>query len=344
MMQPKRQTSDLPKTSAPAQRALDSAGITTLEQLSTFKQSEIAKFHGMGPKAIGILREALAAKGLTFADEPVAKAAKGYYAKVNGLTLYYEIHGAASKEHQPLVLLHGGLGLIEMLSEVLITLSKDRQVIGVDLQGHGRTADSERPLRYEFMADDIAVLLHHLGITHADVMGYSLGAGAALRTAIQYPDLVRKLVVVSAPCKRTGWYPEVLVGMAQLSGAAAEFMKESSMYQSYRRVAPKPENFPLLLDKVGDLLRQPYDWSSEVAELKMPVMLVFADADSVPPSHSAEFFGLLGGGQRDADWDGSGITQHRLAILPGLTHYNVFASPLVSTIVVPFLNASLPRK
>ena len=130
--------------------------------------------------------------------------------------------------------------------------------------------------------------------------------------------------------------------MDQLGAAAAEFMKPSPIYQSYVRVAPKPENFPLLLDKMGDLMRRPYDWSDAVAGLQMPTMLIFADADSMPPSHMAEFFGLLGGGQRDAGWDGSGMTKHRLAVLPGLTHYDLFASPLLAMVVKPFLDSALP--
>jgi len=115
------------------------------------------------------------------------------YAPVNGLQLYYEIHGAG----EPLVLLHGGFGLTSMFSEILPRLAEKRQVIAVDLQGHGRTADIDRPLRLEFMGDDIAALIKHLGLAKADIMGYSMGGGTALRTAIQHPEVVRKLVVVS---------------------------------------------------------------------------------------------------------------------------------------------------
>jgi pimeloyl-ACP methyl ester carboxylesterase len=264
------------------------------------------------------------------------------YADVNGLKLYYEIHGPATTDHPPVVLLHGGLGMIEMMGDVLAALTVDRQVIGVDLQAHGRTVDIDRPLRYELLGDDVAALVRHLGLTQVDVMGYSLGGGTALRMAIQHPDLVRKLVLVSVPFKRTGSFPEVLAAMDQLGGAAAEFMKPSPVYQGYVRVAPKPENFPILLDKVGDLTRQPYDWSDEVAALSMPVMLIFADADSMSTSHMAEFYHLLGGGQRDAGWDGANMPKSRLAILPGLTHYNIFASPLLSAVIAPFLDAPLP--
>jgi len=260
------------------------------------------------------------------------------YAAVNGLNLYYEIHGSG----EPLILLHGGLGMTGMFGDVLTELANNRQVIAVDLQAHGRTADIDRPIRYELMADDMAALIRHLGLAQADLMGYSLGAGVALRTAIQHPALVRKLVVVSTPFKRSAWYPEVLAAMAQMSAATASSMKESPIYQSYVSVAPHPEQFPTLVEKMGDLLRQEYDWSDEVAGLTLPVLLVFGDADSVPPAQVARFFELLGGGKADAGWDGSNMPRSRLAILPATTHYNIFSSPALVPIVVPFLDAPMP--
>ena len=263
-------------------------------------------------------------------------ARKGY-APVNGLSMYYEIHGAG----EPLVLLHGGLGLTGMLAELIPPLAAGRQVIAADLQGHGRTADIDRPLRLEHMGDDVAALIAHLGFERADVMGYSMGGGAALRAAIQHPERVRKLVVVSIPFRRSGWYPENLAGMDQMGAAAAEFMKQTPIYESYVRVAPDPDHFPALLDKMGELLRRDYDWSEEVAALPMPTMLAFGDADSVSPAHAAEFFGLLGGGRRDGSWDGSGMVASRLAILPGTTHYNIFGSPALAAAVIPFLDAPM---
>lgn len=137
---------------------------------------------------------------------------EGGYASVNDLEIYYEILGTG----KPLILLHGGVGAIEMFGEVLPLLAEGRQVIAFDLQAHGRTADIDRPLSYELMADDIAALIKHLQIERADVMGYSLGGGVALQTAIRHPEVVRKLVVVSTPFKRDGWYPEVLAGMGQM--------------------------------------------------------------------------------------------------------------------------------
>ncbi|HET7269868.1 MAG TPA: alpha/beta hydrolase [Rubrobacter sp.] len=189
---------------------------------------------------------------------------KGDYAAVNGLELYYEVHG----DGEPLILLHGGVGAIEMFGEISGLLAEGRKVVGVDLQAHGRAADIDRPMTFEAMADDVAALIGHLSFGKADVMGYSLGV--ALQTAIRHPEVVRKLVVVSTPFKRDGWYPEVLAGMEQMGPEAVEPMKQTPMYGLYAAVAPRPEDWPVLLTKLGDLLRQDYDWSEEVAAMQVP--------------------------------------------------------------------------
>jgi pimeloyl-ACP methyl ester carboxylesterase len=261
------------------------------------------------------------------------------YAPVNGIELYYEIYGTG----EPLILLHGGLGAIEMFGPVLPMLAQGRQVIGVDLQGHGRTAIGDRPMTFEAMADDVAGLITYLGFKQADVMGYSLGGGVALRTAIDHPEVVRKLVLVSTPFKTDGWYPEVFAGMGQMNAAAAEPMRQTPMYQLYASIAPKPEDFPVLLTKLGDLLRQTYDWSKDIPSIKAQAMLVVGDSDAVRTSHAVEFYELLGGGQKDGGWDGSGMSPNRLAILPGLTHYSIFMSPELASTVVPFLDAPVPQ-
>jgi len=260
------------------------------------------------------------------------------YAPVNGLELYYEITGEGS----PLILLHGGYGMTGMFAELLPALVADRQVIAVDLQGHGRTADIARPLRFAHLADDIAALIAHLGLARADVMGYSLGGTVALQTAIRHPEVVEKLIVVSTVYKRTGWYPESLAAMEQMGAETGEFMKRSPLYGAYTQIAPRPDDWTNLWAKMGDLLRQEYDWSADVAGLTMPTLLIFGDADSVSPSHAAEFFGLLGGGQRDGSWDRSGMTPHRLAILPDATHYDILAAPSLASTVVSFLAKSRP--
>ncbi|MFZ0548980.1 MAG: alpha/beta hydrolase [Candidatus Promineifilaceae bacterium] len=260
---------------------------------------------------------------------------KGNYAPVNGLNMYYEVHGTG----EPLILLHGGLGSSStMFGENLPLLAKSQQVFAVDLQAHGHTADIDRPMRFEVLADDIAAFIYHLGLDKANVLGYSLGGSTALRLGIQHPNLVHKLVLVSVPTRRTGWFPEVLAGMAGLNGAAAEMMKPSPVYQEYIRIAPNPDGFPKLLDKMGDLMSQDYDWTQEAAALEMPVLLVYGDADSIPTTHIAEFYGLLGGGKADAGWDGSNMPKSRLAVLPGTTHYNIAQNPALAAAVLPFLN------
>jgi pimeloyl-ACP methyl ester carboxylesterase len=265
----------------------------------------------------------------TSTNQPVA----GKYAPVNGLKLYYEIFGSG----QPLVVLHGGVGASEMFGVNLATLAESRQVIAVHLQAHGRTADIDRPHSFEAMSDDIAALLKYLAIKQADLLGYSLGGGVALQTAIRHPDVLRKLVLVSTPFKRTGFYSEVLEGMAKIGPESAKYMSQSPLSQLYPGL-----NWAQLFTKIGDLLRQDYDWSKAVAAIKLPMMIVFADADSVSMTHILEFFSLLGGGLRDAGMDGSLRPVARLAILPGLTHYDICMSRALATTVSQFLDASIP--
>jgi pimeloyl-ACP methyl ester carboxylesterase len=260
------------------------------------------------------------------------------YAAINGLQLYYEQHGSGG---QPLLLLHGGLGSIGMFGEVLPALARGRQVLAVDLQAHGRTADADRPLAFEGMADDLAALVGQLQLGSVDALGYSLGGGAALRLAIQHPALVRKLVLVSTPFRKSGWYPELQAGQAQMSAAIAEPMRQTPLYASYARLAPRVEDWPVLLQKLGDLLRRDYDWSAELARITAQTQLVIGDADGLPPRHAVEFYERLGGGLRDAGWDGSAMARHRLAILPGLTHYTIFASPQLAETATAFLDAPL---
>jgi pimeloyl-ACP methyl ester carboxylesterase len=235
-------------------------------------------------------------------------------------------------------MVHGGYGTTGVFGDVLDLLARERQVIAIELRGHGHTGDTDEPFSWAGFGDDIAGVIRHLGIAPADLLGYSLGGGASLRCAFQHQELVRKLVLLSAPCRRDAWFPEVLAGFDHMSSAALfEQFRQSPMYEAFAKIAPDPDSFPALIDKSGGLLRTPYDWSDEVRGLTIPVLLVFADADSIPPSHAAEFFALLGGGQRDAGWDGSLAPASRLAILPGTTHYSVGTSPVMAAAVADFL-------
>ena len=263
----------------------------------------------------------------------------GSYADVNGIKLYYETQGTG----KPLILLHGGLGAIEMFGPNLPALAKGRRLIAVDLQGHGRTADIDRPISVELMAGDIAALIKHLKLERPDLMGYSLGGGVALLTAIRYPELVGKLVVVSTPIRRNAFYPDILAQQAQVNAGAAEMLKQTPIYQLYTSIAPRPGDFPRLLDKMGEAMKKDFDFSNEVSGIKATTLIVAADADIFPPAHAVEVFGLLGGGKKDPGWDGSGRPASRLAILPGLTHYNIGNAPALAAAVIPFLDEPAPK-
>ena len=257
----------------------------------------------------------------------------GQYASVNGINLYYEIHGTGT----PLIMLHGGFGSFDMFSALAPTLALDHQIIGVDLYGHGRTALTNRPLRFEHMADDIAGLIEHLGLEKADVLGFSLGGAVALQTVIRHPERINKLVLISTPFKRTGWHPEMRTGMTAF---APEFFMSTPIYDAYTHVAPKPEDFPRLVNEMREALSQDYDWTEQVSAMKTPTLIIAGDADGLPPSHAVAFFTLLGGGLQDAGWNGEHLIPSQLAILPGATHYNiVFRADLLLPVLVPFLGS-----
>jgi pimeloyl-ACP methyl ester carboxylesterase len=255
-------------------------------------------------------------------------------AAVNGVELAYQTYGSGA----PLVLLHGGFQSAEAFGPTLQALAVGHQVIGVDLQSHGRTPAVDRPMRFESMADDVAALAGHLGHEQVDVLGYSLGGGVALRMAIQHPDAVRRLVVVSTPYRRSDWHPEQVAAFETMGPHLAEAFKQGPLYAAYQQIAPKVEDWPVLVTQLTGLLKEDYDWSAEVPGLSMPVLIVAGDADGLPPRHAVEFFERLGGGQRDAGWDRSGISRHGLAILPRATHYDIAVDPALAAAVLKFLD------
>jgi len=236
---------------------------------------------------------------------------RGSYARVNGLDLYYELHGSG----QPLVVLPGSFWTIEAMGELVPQLATTRRVIAVELQGHGHTADIDRPLSFESMADDIAALITSLGLEQADLFGYSLGGGVALQTAIRHPEVVRKLALASTAFKRDGWYPEDLAAMSAIS---AEAFAGTPIHDAYLRTSPKPDAWPTVVAKVRQLVTSDYDWTAGVAALKTPTLILVGDADGLRLAHEVEFFGLLGGGQADGDL--AGLPRASLAVLPATTH------------------------
>lgn len=260
----------------------------------------------------------------------------GSYVTANGLDLWVRTVG----QGRPMVLLHGGLGSGEMFGAVLPALSREHRVVLVDLQGHGRTADVDRPLDVRTMADDVAAVIGALGLDRPDVVGFSLGGGVALQTAIRHPGAVRRCVAASANVRRSALHPEILAQQDQFGAAAAPMLEGTPMHELYQRVAPRPQDFPRLLDKIAAAMAQDVDFSDDVRGLTVPTLIVAADADMAPPAHYVEVFALLGGGQRDGGWTGEGRPAggHALAILPGLTHYDLVDSPLFAAVTLDFLH------
>jgi len=268
------------------------------------------------------------------------KPTKSGHVKANGVDYYYALYGKG----EPLLLLHGGLGQIEMFGQNLATLAASRTVIGVDLQGHGRSSLGDRDIDPVAMGDDMAAILQQLGQKQVDVMGYSMGAAVGFRLAAQHPEVVRRLVLVSGGFAQDGFFPEMLPQQAAVGAAMADGMKETPMYKSYMAIAPHPEDFPRLLDKMGAWMRKPYDWSDDVKKLTMPVMLIYGDSDMWRPEHEVKFYQLLGGGLKDAGWQRENMSKNRLAILPNVTHYEMGVSPALAPAALPFLNGETAAK
>jgi pimeloyl-ACP methyl ester carboxylesterase len=271
----------------------------------------------------------------TASHAPTAAKRTGYSTQ-GGTRYYYEVHGSG----EPLLVLHGGLMSIDTLGPILPALAAKRQVIAVDLLGHGRTELGNRAFDLDAIGDDISGILDELGFAQVDAFGYSLGAAISFKIALRHPAKIRRLALVSAAFARDGFYADMLALQSQVGAAAAPMLKDTPMYKTYAAVAPHPDDFPRLLDKIGELMRKPYNWSDDVKKLQMPVMLVWGDSDMMRPEHMVEFYKLLGGGQRDGGWQGEGMSKNRLAILPGVTHYNITESPALPATVLPFLDGA----
>jgi pimeloyl-ACP methyl ester carboxylesterase len=252
------------------------------------------------------------------------------YAPVNGLSMYYEIHG----EGDPLVLLHGALSATgTSFGEVLPELAKKRRVVAVEQQAHGRTADVDRPLSVEQMAEDTAALLRHIGVERADVFGYSMGSAIALELGVRHPELVRKLVLASISYSVDGLHPGLLEG---IEGLQPEHLAGTPWAEEYARIAPNPGDWPALLDKVKRLDRETREWpASDIRALQAPTLIIVADSDIVRPEHAVEMFRLLGGG---VSGDTEGMPRSQLAMLPGTAHSTV---PARGAWMAPMIDAFL---
>ena len=259
------------------------------------------------------------------------------YAPVNGLKMYYEIHG----EGEPVVMLHGAFMTITGWADWVKELSKTRKVIAVEMQGHGRTADIKRDMSFENLADDVAALLDHLKIPSADVIGYSMGGGVAMQTAIRHPEKVRKVVVISAVFRYDGWVKE---GRDALPNITAEVFKGSPVEAEYKRLSPTPNEFPEFVRHLISSAARPYDFGADkIKATKAPMFFIHGDADGVRFEHIAEMYALKGGGNIHGDMMSRPAS--RLAIIPDTTHVTLMSR--MSTIVpmvVDFLDAKTAKQ
>lgn len=259
------------------------------------------------------------------------------YITVNGLDMYYEIHGTG----QPIVLLHGAFSAIgTSFGGLLPELAKSRQVIAFELQAHGRTADTDRPLSLEGMADDVAAAITQLGMEQADIFGYSMGAGVALRVAIRHPEVVRKLVFASGTYTLSGIHPGLMEGLANMT---PDMMFGSPWHAEYLKIAPHPENFAKLFAKKTQMDQQTRDLSEEsIRGIKSPTLIIIGDSDLVRPEHAVEMFRLLGGGVfGDTP---AGLPNSQLAVLPGASHVSLVSrTELLIPIINSFLDKPMPE-
>jgi pimeloyl-ACP methyl ester carboxylesterase len=234
------------------------------------------------------------------------------HAPLSELQMYYEAHG----EGPPLLLLHGAYMTADMMGPLADGLALTRQVIVPEMQGHGRTADADRPITYEQMADDSAELLRHLGTEQADVVGFSMGGATAVQLAIRHPGLVRRLVVASAGYRYDGMPAEAL---AMFPSITPELFAGSPIESEYLRLAPNPGDFPKLVEKLKELDTIDFAWPDEaIRGIAAPTLIVLGDSDGVRLEHAVEMFKLRGGGVMG---DLVGMPQSQLAVLPGTSHY-----------------------
>jgi pimeloyl-ACP methyl ester carboxylesterase len=261
------------------------------------------------------------------------------YAPVHGLQMYYEVHGSESSINPPLLVLHGALGTLDMFGDLVRSMAQTRQVIAVEQQGHGRTADIDRPLGYEQMADDTASLLEYFGVTQTDVFGFSMGGGIAWQLAIRHSNLVHKLVVGSATYTRAHGYAEAMGGLEMTF--SPEMFRGTPIEADYLRAAPNPADFSTLVLKVQQLTMEAEDVPAEaIKAIPAPTMIIVGDADIIRPEGAVELFRLRGGG---VPGDYVGLPAARLAVLPGTTHMTApTRTEWLRSMITEFLDAPMP--
>jgi pimeloyl-ACP methyl ester carboxylesterase len=255
------------------------------------------------------------------------------YAPVNGLKMYYEIHGSGP----PVVLLHGSfMSIPGNWSAWMPELAKTRQVIAVEMQGHGRTADIARDFSYDNLADDVSALLTHLKIKQADIIGYSMGAGVALNMAVRHPEQVRKVVSISGVFRDDGWVKEARDAWPKMSAAQ---LKGTPMETDYQKLSPTPGHFAQLVPRIMAMDIKPYDFGADkLAASKAPIFFIHGDADGVRLDHIAEMFRLKG---KEIMGDMRPRGESRLAVLPDTTHVTLMQK---GGVIIPMINDFLDAK
>jgi pimeloyl-ACP methyl ester carboxylesterase len=251
------------------------------------------------------------------------------YADLNAIPMYYETHGTGD----PLLVIPGGLMTAAMMGPLVQPMAASRQVIAIEPQAHGHTADSDRPLGYEQLADDVAALMAQLGLGRCDVLGFSLGGEVALQTAIRHPEAVRRLVVVSSRFRADAEYPEI---RAFEQSFAPDLPMLAPLRDAYLAASPSPDGWAALVAKMRQLLAEEFDWSGQVAAIMAPTLIVVGDADTVPVAHAVELFALLGGETAAAAM--GNLSQAQLAVLPATTHFDIVQHAGLPAIVSRFLD------
>jgi pimeloyl-ACP methyl ester carboxylesterase len=268
----------------------------------------------------------------SFQNEP---APVGKRVAVNAMQMYYEVSG----EGDPLIVLHGAYMNIPSMGAIIPRLAETHKVYALELQGHGRTTDIDRPITYQNLADDVAAFMDAVGLGKADVFGYSMGAEAALQLAIRHPGKVNKLVAASAAYDIEGWQREFRAFIPQMT---VEMILGLPFAEEYRKLAPNPDGFPALVKKLIALEHEPMAWEGDLKALKTPILIIAGDADVMTLEHSIAMFRLLGGGIM-GDM-GKPLPASRLAILPATSHTAVIGqADLLHAIIEPFLKGDKPK-
>jgi len=254
---------------------------------------------------------------------------------VHGMQMYYEVSGKGD----PLVVLHGAYMNIPSMGAIIPKLAATHTVYALEFQGHGRTTDVDRPITYANLADDVAAFMDAVGLAKADVFGYSMGAEAGLQLAIRHPSKVNKLVAAAVAYDLRGWQPEYQAAIPQMT---VEMIVAMPFAADYKKLAPNPDGFPALVEKLIALEKQPMAWEAEVKKVKAPVLVIAGDGDVATLEHTVALFHLLGGGVM-GDM-GKPLAASRLAVLPATSHTAVIGqSDLLLALIEPFLRGETPK-